>query len=272
MFKPTLYIIGLGIHPTYISYKALIILRKKVDSVFIEKYTSPIPKNTINFLKKLIRKDIVELCRRDLEDLSGKKIFEELEKGKNVALIVPGDPMIATTHVVIKNIAVEKGFNVKVIHGVSIISAIISLLGLSPYRFGPIATITYPRMNVYSMRPYDIVKDNLERNLHTILLLDILENGKFMTIPEAIEILEKLEEIRKENIFTSNRIAIGIARVGYNNCKVEINFLSKLKHVNFGKPPHTIVIPAKLNVIEYESLIKNFKIDSSVIKSFQLLK
>ena len=272
MSRPTLYIVGLGVYPTYISVKALHILKKKVDVIFLERYTSPIPNKLIKLLEKLIGKKIFEVTRYDLEDQSGKKIFDELEKGRNVALLVPGDPMIATTHITLRILALSRGFNVEVIHGVSIISAAISLSGLSPYRFGPIATITYPRLGVYSMRPYDIVKDNLSRDLHTLLLLDVSDSGKFMTINEAIEILEKLEEMRGEGIFTKDRVIMGLARVGYPNYVVKVGTLEKLKHEDFGETPHVIIVLARVNAIEYEVLSKVYKVDSETLSKVKLLK
>lgn len=272
MKKPTLYFIGLGIYPTYIPLKAILILKKKVDVVFLEKYTSPIPIKYIKVIERIIGKKVIEVSRYDLEDLSGRKIMEELEKGKNVALLVPGDPMIATTHVALRILALSKGFNVEIIHGVSIVSAAISLSGLSPYRFGPIATITYPRLGVYSMRPYDIVKDNLSRNLHTLLLLDISDNGKFMTINEAIEIMLKLEDMRREKVFNDERVVLGLARVGYPNYTIKIGTLKKLKNEDFGDPPHVIIVLAKVNAIEYDVLTRVYRIDSETLSKIEILK
>ena len=202
---------------------------KKVDVIYLETYTSCVPPWTIEFLSKLCGKDVKLITRQQLENENAKVIIKDLDEGKNVAFIVPGDPFIATTHNYVRVLAKIKGHEVHVVHGVSIISSVISLLGLSPYRVGPIATVTYPRCGVYSRRPYDIVKDNLNRNLHTILLLDISDEGGFMTIPEAVEILLKLEEMFGEGVFTKDRIVIGVARVGFPNYLVRCDRLEKLK-------------------------------------------
>lgn len=87
-----------------------------------------------------------------MENKSGEVIMRKLENGRNAALLVIGDPMIATTHAAIAVIARRRGFNVKIINSVSIVCAVLSQLGLSPYKLGPVATITYPRMGVLSMR------------------------------------------------------------------------------------------------------------------------
>ena len=260
-----LYIIGLGIYPTYITYEGIEVL-KKVDVAFLENYTSPIPNWTIEFLKNLSGKNIRILTREDIENRNAEPLIKELDSGKNVAFIVPGDPFIATTHNYIRILAKLKGHEVKIIHGVSIISAAISLCGLSPYKFGPVATITYPRQGIYSNRPYEITMDNLSRGLHTLLLLDISDTGNYMTISEAIEILEKLEELNEGNVFTKDRVLIGIARVGYPDCKIHVDYLENLKGYNFGEPPHVIIVPAKLHFIEFDVLTKYYNVPEELLK------
>ncbi len=260
-----LYLIGLGVYPTYLTLQGLEVL-KKCEFIFLEDYTSPIPSWCLEYIKNISGKNVVKVCRKDLEDDEGRVIFEKLEKGCNVALLVPGDPAIATTHNVLRIEACKRGHEVVVIHGVSILSSVISLVGLSPYRFGPVVTITYPRMNVYSLRPYEVVKDNLERNLHTLLLLDVSDDGKFMTINEALKILRVLEEKVKGKIFTEDRIIIGIARVGFPDTKVHVDTLTNLENYDFGEPPHVMIIPAKLHFIEYEVLIHVHKCNDELLK------
>ncbi|WP_243678634.1 SAM-dependent methyltransferase [Vulcanisaeta distributa] len=148
---PTLYIVGLGLSPGNITAEALEIIRS-VDDVFLETYTSKGgPAEFINRLRS-IRSDFTQVSREDLENKSGEVIMRKLENGRNAALLVIGDPMIATTHAAIAVIARRRGFNVKIINSVSIVCAVLSQLGLSPYKLGPVATITYPRMGVLSMR------------------------------------------------------------------------------------------------------------------------
>ncbi|WP_054854766.1 SAM-dependent methyltransferase [Vulcanisaeta sp. JCM 16161] len=148
---PTLYIVGLGLSPSNITAEALRVIRS-VDAVFLETYTSKGPTEFMDYLKS-VRGDLIQVSRNDLEDRNGEVIMRKLEGGRNVALLVIGDPMIATTHAAIAVIARRRGFNVRIINSVSIVCAVLSQLGLSPYKLGPVATITYPRMGILSMRP-----------------------------------------------------------------------------------------------------------------------
>ncbi len=262
-----LYIVGLGIYPDYLSIRGLEVVRR-VETVFYECYTSPIPREKIvNIIKKYApHVKLVELNRRDIEDNNCRRIIEELNRGKDTVLLVPGDPMFATTHVAIRIIVKKSGHDVELVPGVSILNAAISMLGLSPYRFGPIATITYPRLGVLSERPYDITKENLIRNLHTLLLLDIKDNGDFMPIEDALEILKMLEEKRREGIFSNDRVIIVLSRLGFPDSKIHVDTIENLMRTNLdSRPPHSIVVPAKLNHIERELLEVELNVRSNLL-------
>ncbi len=263
-----LYIIGIGIFPDYLTVRAIEVLRK-VSHIFLECYTSALP---IDELKKVLYEHVGEkaleiLTRKDIEEDNCIKILKRLDSGQDVALLVPGDPMIATTHSYIRVLVRKKGHEVVIIHGVSILNSVISFLGLSPYRFGPVATVTYPRMGVYSERPYDVTKDNLARNLHTILLLDIRDDGGFMTVLEAVEILRELEKRRREGVFVEDRVIIGVARLGYPDQRVCIMRLRDAdKASGLGDPPHTVVVPARLAEYEAEVLMHDLGLDPELVK------
>ncbi|NPA69210.1 MAG: diphthine synthase [Crenarchaeota archaeon] len=271
---PKLYIIGLGVYPDYLSLRGIEVLRK-VSKIFVELYTSPIPYDTLkNILEKYV-KDIHEkleiLTRKDIEDEDCRKIIRELEKGEDVALLVPGDPMFATTHSIVRIIVKKRGFESEVIHGVSILNAVISLLGLSPYRFGPVATIVYPRLNVLPERAYDVTLENLKRSLHTLLLLDIRDDGGFMTASEAIEILRVLEGKRREGVFIDDRVIIVLERVGFPDQKVHILTLGEAREISYGEPPHSIVVPGRLNPVEQDLLHVEFGADYEILQKAGLL-
>ncbi|WP_243675306.1 diphthine synthase [Vulcanisaeta distributa] len=225
---------------------------RTADSVFLEVYTSKGPAEFINYLRG-IRSDFVLVSREDLEDRNGEVLMRELEKGRDAALLVIGDPMIATTHAAIAVIAKKRGFKVKVINSVSIVCALISQLGLSPYKLGPLATITYPRMGVLSMRAYEVLNENLSRGLHTILLLDIKDGGGFMNVQEAVELLKKMENIGKLGIVSNDLMVIYAARVGWDNQGIKISTVNDVP--DMGDTPHTIVIPGLLNPVEQDYLV-----------------
>src|SRR3990167_7023831 len=68
---------------------------KKCDEIYIESYTNLIENENISTLEKLINKKIISLERSQVES----KFLIEQAKNSNVALLVSGDPLIATTHI-----------------------------------------------------------------------------------------------------------------------------------------------------------------------------
>jgi diphthine synthase len=263
--NPTLYLVGLGLSPGNLTIDALNIIRS-VDKVFMETYTSKAPGELIKQIMG-IRHDVVFLSREDLEDRSGNAIMSELSKGRNAALLVIGDPMMATAHAAILVIAKRLGFEVKVINSVSIVCAILSQLGLSPYKLGPIATITYPRMGILSMRAYELLNDNLRRGLHTILLLDIKDGNEFMSAGEAIDLLRKMEENGKLGIINNDLLVIYAARIGWENQSIVVSTISNVP--SLGETPHTIIIPGLLNPVEIDYLTYVLNADKDLVLKHQ---
>ena len=99
---------------------------RDADSVFAELYTSLMPELSIQKLEELVEKKVTVVSRRALEEEGGHLILREAEVGK-AALLVPGDPLIATTHVDLRIRAEKRGIKTHVIHGASIVSATIGL-------------------------------------------------------------------------------------------------------------------------------------------------
>lgn len=178
----SLVFIGLGLNNEYdLTLKGLEKARK-ADKVYIELYTNPMPSLSIKNLEKMVGKKIVILRRKDLEEKAEEVLIKKAEKN-NVALIVPGDPMIATTHVWIRLEAEKKGIKTEVIHAPSIYSAAPSIIGLQIYKFGKTVTIPFPKENYRPKTPYEVVKENFTRGLHTLVLLDVdAEKGRWMSI------------------------------------------------------------------------------------------
>ncbi len=263
-----LYFIGLGLSSEYdLSLRALEIL-KKVDKVFLEAYTSLMPELNIKNLERLIGKKISVVTRKDLEEEDARVILNEALH-KKVALLVPGDPFVATTHVAICINAKKRGIRVNVIHGPSIISAIYGATGLQCYKFGKIVTIVYPEpeYGYFPETPYDVLYDNLMRGLHTLFLLDLkVEERKFMTIREAIEILFELERRKKRGIVREDTLAIGLARIGSTSQKVKAGTLKELISEDFGPPPHSLIIPSKLHPLEAEALVYLANADRKLVE------
>jgi len=251
-----LIFIGLGLADCFdISLRGLEEVRR-ADYVFAEFYTSFMPGFNTEEFRRISGKNLTIVSRRNIEEEDGALILEKAKCGKAV-LLVPGDPLIATTHIALRLKAEKIGIKTRVIHGSSILSAAIGLSGLQNYRFGKSITIPFPERGELSRTPYFVIAENKARNLHTLCFLDIrVEESKYMTINDALKILLELEGRIGQNIVREGSLAIGIARAGSENVIVKADAIGELMKFNFGGPPHTLIIPAeKLHFMEADALI-----------------
>ena len=245
----TLYLIGLGLADEKdITVKGLEAI-KSCQKIYLENYTSLLQCSKED-LEKFYGKKIT-LATREISEQGAEKIVEEA-KESNVAFLVIGDALAATTHIELFRLAKEKEIQVKVIHNTSILT-VIGVTGLQLYKFGKITSIPFPEKVPGIEAHYNIIKDNKRRGLHTLCLLDIeAEQNKFMTIKEALNILEKIEKKRKENILTPDTLVIGCARLGSDSADIKSGPLDKIKEFSFGPPPHCLIIPGELHFLEEE--------------------
>lgn len=249
-----LVFIGLGLHDHLgISLRALEETRS-ADQVFIELYTSLLPAFSIEKLTELTGKKPRNIVRKDLEENNGEIVLEAAEAGKAV-LLVPGDPLIATTHVALRIAAEKRAIKTRVVHGASIVSAAIGLSGLHNYKFGRSVTIPFPDDTV-SFTPYQVIGQNKELGLHTLCLLDIkAEEKRYLKINDALMQLGMIEAQKKKGVVTEGSVAVGLARAGSNNPVVKAGFVKELLDFDFGEPPHTLLFVGKLHFMETEALI-----------------
>ena len=248
-----LVFVGLGLNDEKgISIKGLE-ETKIADYVFMELYTSLMPDFNLQRFKTLCSKKIQVVTRRELEEESGTIILEAARKGKAVFL-VPGDPFIATTHVTLRIDAEKHGIKTRIIHGASIISAIISLSGLHNYKFGKTVTVPFPEN--FSETPYNVIAQNKKSGLHTLCLLDLKANEKqFLKINQAIAMLLEVEQKNKKGVITPDTAAVGIARAGSDDPTLKADFVKNLVNYDFGEPPYSLIFPGDLHFMEIESLI-----------------
>ncbi len=243
----TLYFIGLGLWDEKdISLRGLEAV-KKCPTVYLESYTSKLNCSKEE-LEKLYGKTVIVADRGFVE--SGEKIIEEAKK-KNVALLVVGDVFSATTHTSLFLEAKKAGVRVKVVPNASVLTAV-GVVGLSLYKYG--TTVSLP----YSEHELKSVKENVEQNAkngqHTLVLLDIkTEEGRFMTVNEAIDIL------LKEKIILPDTKLIGCARLGSPEPVIRYGEAEKLVKEGFGGPLHCLAIPGKMHFVE-EEMVKIFQI------------
>ncbi len=247
---PALTIIGLGLNSERdLSLRGLEAARL-AEEIFMEDYTNLLADLSLPHLEQLVQKPVKLLPRESLED-PGLTVFLEEISSKSTALLVPGDPLTATTHQTIRSQALKQGLDVRVIHGSSIFAAAPGLAGLFIYRFGPSATITFP--DNPSSVPYETLTENKQRELHTLFFLDLRKpENRFMRIPEALQILKDNESEEERGVITDESLFIGIARAGSDMPLIRAGTLQDLLRIDFGGAPHTLIAPGKLHFMEEE--------------------
>ncbi|MFQ6085183.1 MAG: diphthine synthase [Candidatus Bathyarchaeia archaeon] len=244
--------IGLGLYNEKgISVRGLEEARRS-DYVYVELYTNPMPNLSLRRLSESIGKHL-EVVNRSFIEGSGAEEILGKALSSNVALLVPGDPMIATTHVALRIQAEGRGVKTRIIHGTSVASAAISLSGLHSYKFGRSVTIPFDE----SETPYNVIRDNGAMSLHSLVFLDVqAEERRYMTLGEGLNRLLDIERIRKENVATPSTLIVGLARVGSDDSQARAGPISKLIRFDFGPPPHLLIVPSRLHFTEGEVLVK----------------
>jgi diphthine synthase len=252
-YNNMLYLVGLGLHDEGdMSLKGLEAL-KKSERVYFESYTSHF-NGSLKSLSKLCGKEIVPLDRGDLEERPQENVLKPGE----VSLLVLGDPLVATTHSDLLLRAQKLGITVKVIHSSSIYSGMAET-GLQIYKFGRTITVAYPEGSYFPTSPYDFLVENRLRGLHTLCLLDVkAQENRYMTVPEAIGLLLRMEEEKRQGQFQKDTSCVGVARLGGDDAVIRYGTAEKLMKEEFGGPPHILIVPGKLHYVE-EEMLERFK-------------
>jgi diphthine synthase len=232
-----LYIIGLGLNEKGISQEGLEAV-KKCKKIYLENYTVNFPYSE-KILEKIIKKKIISANREFVESNS---IVKEAKK-ENVALLVYGSPLTATTHISIIQEAKKSKVKCEIIYNASIFDAIAET-GLQIYKFGKIASMPKWQKNFTPASFMEIVKQNLEIDAHSLILIDI-----GLELKDAIK---ELEESAKEYNIKLDKIVI-CSRLGTKDSKIIYKNTENLKNLNV-KKPYCIIIPSKLHFIEAEVL------------------
>lgn len=245
-----LLLVGLGIHGyAGLSAKALDSLLS-IREIYVERYTSPMSESEIDGLKHLLNKDVKVVPRWFVED--GKEILK-LAKNTDVALLVYGDPLIATTHLDLRVRAEKGGIKTKVLHASSSITSIIGECGLHIYKIGKIITLTSERSSVTNT--YYVVYNNLLSGSHTLILLEYNQDKNLFLKPnEALKILLESEKDEKREIFSDETFAIVASRVGVVDQSIVSGKIRSLLEIDFGEPPHSLVVPSSLHFTETDAL------------------
>lgn len=239
--------VGLGLFDkTDISVKGLRCI-ERADFVFLECYTSRLMGTSIEELVQFYQKPVHPLFREDVEQHPDEILA--LAQEKEVVFLCAGDPMVSTTHADLRMRADERGIPTAIIHAASISSAICGLSGLQNYRFGKSCSLPFPQKNWFPTTPFDVITANLAQRLHTLVYLDI-QNERYMTVPEAVGIIEKIAKDRQTEI----PLYVGIARAGSDAPVVRAGPADRMLATEFGAPLHILIVPAGLHDMEKEYL------------------
>lgn len=247
----TLHIIGIGLDSEKdITVKGLELVQKAA-LVYLEVYTSKLNCPLIH-LAKLYNKQII-LADRAMVEGDNNEILEHA-KVMDVAFLVIGDPFSATTHLDMMMRAKKEEIAVTVTNNASILTAV-GITGLQLYKFGKTTSVPYPEENFQPETAYDAIKQNKTMGLHTLVLLDIKQDQQqFMTVNEALKILLAIEEKRGENVFTSETLCVGCARLGSQEPTIIAGTACQLLGKDFGAPLHCLLVPGTLHFMEEEAL------------------
>ncbi|ACL15509.1 diphthine synthase [Methanosphaerula palustris] len=239
--------VGLGLYDAGdISVKGLEAVRAS-DAVFLEYYTSRLMGTTIEDLVRAYGKEVIVLARADVEQ-HPEPILDAAAAG-DVVVLTGGDPMVSTTHMDLRLRAAARGIPTGIIHGASIQTAVCGLTGLQNYRFGKSCSVPFPQKNWFPLTPYEVVRQNLAADLHTLVYLDI-QQDRYMRVGEAIDLLEEMA-VRVGGSITTY---IGVARAGSVSPVVRAGTADHLRGIDFGGPLHVLIVPATLHPVEQEYL------------------
>lgn len=238
--------IGLGLYDEQsITVRGQNALRD-VDEVFAEFYTSRLVGTSIEKLEQTHDVSIRVCTRADVEQ-HPEPVLSAAET-RDVAFLTAGDTMVSTTHVDLRLRAHERGIQTSVIHGTTAQTAASSLSGLQNYRFGKATTL--PFEETHGGVPASVVKtieENLERDLHTLVYLDIdAESERYMRGETAAELLAG--EL-------GDMLGVVVARAGSESPTVRADRLSTLAEESFGGPLHLLVLPATRHPLEADALV-----------------
>jgi len=213
---------------------------KTCDKVYLENYTVNFP-YPIEELEKSYSVKITELARSAVEDES---ILEEA-KEREIALLVYGDSLSATTHTQLMLEAKKQGIEFKVFHNASIMITIAET-GLQLYKFGKTASM--PNWSEHTNKPtsfMNYIKENSSIKAHTLILTDI-----------GLKIKNAIEQLRESSEATEIKVPekiIAISNAGTDNQKIFYNTSDEIQNSDV-QMPFCLIIPGEFNHMEQEAI------------------
>jgi len=262
-----LRLVGLGLgSPRYLTEEAVRVMRSS-EVVYLDRYTGFVSEELLDLLRSMIGDRLREAGRATLED-SARSIVEEAAD-KDVCVAVPGDPLVATTHVSLLVLAARRGVEWSVVYGVSVLSAAASASGLTAYKFG--RAVTIPRSPTHEVMEgiYRSILENTQRGLHTLILLDTAGQG--MSAGEAAAHLLEAEERLRYGLLVEDRLFIALARLGMSEERRLASRLGELGRMSLPPPPHLLILPGELHFHEREALKELLGAEPSLVDTHRSL-
>ena len=249
-----LVFIGLGLHDEYgLSLRGQL-EAKGCDFLFAEFYTSRMPGLNVDNLERLVGRKVQVLSRQEVEEGAEETILTKAKAGR-VGFLVPGDPLVATTHVDLRLRALKSGVNSRIIHAASVVSAAAGATGLQSYKFGRTTTIPISYDGKFPVSVIQALGNNLISGLHSLVLLEIdVESKQFVSVPTALKLLwANSKNVSKASI-TEDTLVVGVARLEAPDMQVKAGRLGEVMRTDFGEPPYLLIFPGKLHFVEAEAL------------------
>ena len=216
---------------------------KRCKKVYLENYTVDFPYSVAE-LEEVIGKKVKPADREFVEACD---IVDEASK-LDVALLVYGSPLTATTHITLIDEAQKSEVRYKIIYNASILDAVAET-GLQLYKFGKTASMPAWKKSYTPDSFMEIVKENKSINAHSLILCDI---GL-----DLMDALKQLETAASNHEVKLDKIVVCYA-MGTKKQKIFYRNLNGLKELDGLKNPYCLILPGKLHFVEKE-MLSNFK-------------
>jgi len=237
-----LYLIGLGLNERGISREGLETVAR-CKKIYLEEYTVDLP-FTAHQVEEMIGKKVLLADREKVESL---KIVDEAKK-MDVALLVYGSPLVATTHITLIEECRALGIKFKVLHNASIFDAVAET-GLQIYKFGKVASMPTWKKSFEPDSFMDIIKENQSIGAHTLLLIDI--GLEFRDAWDQLKLSSKKHDFKLKDLIVCQSLGTKYQKILYRS-------MDELETFSGVKKPYCIIVPGKLHFMEKE-VLRNFE-------------
>lgn len=239
----TLFIVGIGLRGIESLSSSTIDLIRTCKNVFLETYTSGTRDDLFSSISHIVGGEISLISREEVEQSS--LILDSCNEG-DVALLVQGDSLTATTHNQIRLEAMNSGIRVEVIENSSIITTALGLCGLQIYKMGPVVSLPFTTPHFFPRSPYDKIVFNLKFGLHSVVLLDLV-NSRFMTPAEALDELGEMDRRFGGEMGIDKRKICLLHAVSTEHQTVLYGESERIRLREFPSGASMIIIPGKID-------------------------